>query len=74
MPALEALKRKIKTADDLQSVVKTMKALAAVNIHQYEKAVESLADYNRSVEMGFQVALRGRPVYSALMRAWLCAR
>ena len=35
-----------------------MKALAAVNIRQYEKAVESLAEYNRAVETGFQVLLK----------------
>jgi F-type H+-transporting ATPase subunit gamma len=37
-----------------------MKALAAVSIRQYERAVESLADYNRTVEMGFQILLRER--------------
>jgi F-type H+-transporting ATPase subunit gamma len=42
-------------------VVKTMKALAAVNIRQYERAVESLNDYNRAVEMGLQVVLLDRP-------------
>jgi len=38
-----------------------MKALAAVNIRQYERAVESLQDYSRAVEMGLQVVLRDRP-------------
>jgi F-type H+-transporting ATPase subunit gamma len=38
-----------------------MKALAAVNIRQYERAVESLEDYNRTVEMGLQAVLRSRP-------------
>jgi F-type H+-transporting ATPase subunit gamma len=36
-----------------------MKSLAAVNIRQYERAVESLADYNNTVEMGLQIVLRG---------------
>ncbi len=58
MQTPEELKRKIETAGDLQSVVKTMKALAAVSIHQYEKAVQSLREYNRTVEMGIQVLLR----------------
>lgn len=57
MQTVESLKRTIKSAQDLQSVVRTMKALAAVSIRQYQKAVESLADYNRTVEMGMQVAL-----------------
>ncbi|MCX7982996.1 MAG: F0F1 ATP synthase subunit gamma [Syntrophales bacterium] len=55
------MKRKIKSAQDLHSVVKTMKALAAVSIRQYQRAVESLADYNRTVEMGFHVILKYRP-------------
>lgn len=38
-----------------------MKALAAVNIRQYEKAVESLTEYNRTVEMGLQILLRNKP-------------
>jgi F-type H+-transporting ATPase subunit gamma len=35
-----------------------MKALAAVSIRQYQRAVESLADYNRTVEMGLQIVLK----------------
>lgn len=58
MQTIESLKRTIKSAQDLQSVVRTMKALAAVSIRQYQKAVESLADYNRTVEMGLQIALK----------------
>jgi F-type H+-transporting ATPase subunit gamma len=58
---LQALKRTIDSVQDLQSIVRTMKALAAVSIRQYEKALESLVDYNRTVEMGSQVALRHRP-------------
>jgi len=60
MPSIELLKRRIRTAGDLRSLVRTMKALAAVSIRQYERAVESLADYNRTVEMGFQILLRER--------------
>lgn len=60
MQTTESLKRKIKSAEDLQSVVKTMKALAAVSIRQYQRAVESLLDYNKAVEMGLQVALKYR--------------
>jgi F-type H+-transporting ATPase subunit alpha len=41
MQTHEALKRKISTAEDLQSVVRTMKSLAAVSIRQYQRAVES---------------------------------
>ena len=58
MQTTESLKRRIKSAGDLLSVVKTMKALAAVRIRQYQKAVESLDDYNRTVEMGLQIVLK----------------
>ncbi|MBO9999612.1 MAG: F0F1 ATP synthase subunit gamma [Cyanobacteria bacterium SID2] len=57
---IEALKAQIHSVRDLQSVVKTMKALAAVSIRQYERAVESLADYNQTVETGFQILLKYR--------------
>jgi F-type H+-transporting ATPase subunit gamma len=50
----------MKSAGDLLSVVKTMKALAAVSIRQYQRAVESLRDYNRAVEMGLQIVLKER--------------
>lgn len=61
METIESLSRKIKTAKDLQSVVRTMKALAAVNIRQYEKAAESISGYYRTVELGLQVLLKNRP-------------
>jgi F-type H+-transporting ATPase subunit gamma len=58
---LEALRRRIHNVEELHSVVTTMKAMAAVSIRQYEQAVESLSEYNRTVEMGLQIALRHRP-------------
>ena len=61
MATVEELKHQIATADDLQSVVKTMKALAAVSIRQYEKAVESLTEYDRTLEMGWQILLHRYP-------------
>ena len=60
MQTLEALTAQINSIEDLQSVVKTMKALAMVSIRQYETAVTALADYNRTVEMGLQILLRHR--------------
>jgi len=60
MQTIESLKRTIKSTEDLLSVVKTMKALAAVSIRQYQRAVESLTDYNTTVEMGLQVVLKKR--------------
>jgi F-type H+-transporting ATPase subunit gamma len=54
-----SLRRKIDGAGDLQSVVRTMKALAASSIGQYEKSVRALADYYRTVELGLGLCLRG---------------
>lgn len=42
-----ALRRKIGSARDLKSVVRTMKASAASAIGQYERSVAALADYAR---------------------------
>ncbi len=53
-----SLRRKIHSAGDLQSVVRTMKALAASSIGQYEKSVQALADYYRTVELGLHVCLK----------------
>ena len=47
----EELGRKIGSATDLQSIVRSMKALAASNIGQYEKAVGALQEYYRTVEL-----------------------
>jgi len=58
MQSLEALKKKITTARDLLGVVKTMKRMAAINIQHLEKAVASLADYERNVGLGWQALLR----------------
>ena len=56
----ESLKITIDTIQDLYSVVKTMKSYSAVNIRQYEQAVDSLGEYTRTVEMGFHILLRER--------------
>ncbi|MFH0998480.1 MAG: F0F1 ATP synthase subunit gamma [Pseudomonadota bacterium] len=53
-----SLRRKIGGAGDLQSVVRTMKAVAASSIGQYEKSVAALADYYRSVELGLSACFR----------------
>jgi len=53
-----SLHRKIVGAGDLQSVVRTMKAVAASSIGQYENSVRALADYYHTVELGLGVCLR----------------
>jgi F-type H+-transporting ATPase subunit gamma len=68
METLGALQRKITSTETLLSVVKTMKALAAVNIRQYEKAVTSLQEYNRAIELGLQAVLKMSPKGGATAR------
>ena len=59
--ALESMRRRIDSAEDLYGVVRVMKALAAASIRQCELAVESLAEYNRTIETGLQIVLWNRP-------------
>jgi F-type H+-transporting ATPase subunit gamma len=59
---LASLRRKIGGAGDLKSVVRSMKALAASSVGQYEKSVLALADYDRTVELGLAVCLRNRGI------------
>ena len=54
----ESLTRKISTAQDLAGVVRSMKAVAASSIGQYERAAESLHDYYRAIELGLSACLR----------------
>ncbi|HOB45301.1 MAG TPA: F0F1 ATP synthase subunit gamma [Zoogloea sp.] len=53
-----SLRRKIATAGDLESVVRTMKAMAASSIGQYENAVRALDDYDRTVQLGLLACFR----------------
>jgi F-type H+-transporting ATPase subunit gamma len=55
---MASLRRKIGSAGDLQSVVRTMKALAASSISQYEQSARALADYYRTVELGLSICVR----------------
>jgi F-type H+-transporting ATPase subunit gamma len=61
MEELESLKRKIKNARDLKLVVRVMRTISASNIREYEQAVESLSEYNRTIEMGLQVVMMHKP-------------
>ena len=55
---MASLRRKISSAGDLKSVVRTMKTLAASSVGQYEKSVRALADYYRTVELGLGACFR----------------
>jgi F-type H+-transporting ATPase subunit gamma len=60
--SVEILRRKIANAGTLGSVVRTMKTLAAINIRQYEAAVNALGDYYHNVELGLAECLVGTEV------------
>ena len=62
METLEAIRRRIKSTEDLESVVSTMKALSTVHIRQYERAVESLRRYQRTIDLGLKVVLQSRRI------------
>lgn len=53
-----SLRRQSSSAGDLQSVVRSMKALAAASISQYEQSVLALGDYYRTVELGLSLCFR----------------
>jgi F-type H+-transporting ATPase subunit gamma len=53
-----SLRRQIGGAADLQSVVRTMKAVAASSIGQYEESVRGLAGYSRAIELGLGACFR----------------
>jgi len=55
METLASLRRQKQSATELQSIVKSMKTLAAANIWQFERAVTSLKDYERTIELGLQI-------------------
>jgi F-type H+-transporting ATPase subunit gamma len=52
METLESLSRQIVGAGELKSIVRTMKAMSASNIGQYQAAVASLNDYYISIALG----------------------
>ena len=54
------LRRKLDSARELQSVVRSMKALAAASVGQYERSLHALVDYTRTVELGLSLCLRER--------------
>ena len=56
--SITSFRRKISSAKNLQSVVRSMKALAASNIRQYEESVRALSDYYHTVELGLSLCLR----------------
>jgi F-type H+-transporting ATPase subunit gamma len=55
--SLDGLRRKLNGAEQLGAVVRAMKAISASSIAQYEKAIEALGQYQRSVELALSLCL-----------------
>jgi len=60
MDTLESLADALETTGDIQSIVRTMKALSSVSIRQYEQAEQAMAAYAHTVELGLTAVLRQR--------------
>ncbi|MBU4529281.1 MAG: F0F1 ATP synthase subunit gamma [Hoeflea sp.] len=58
METLESLSDALETTGDIQSIVRTMKALSSVSIRQYEQAEAAMASYAHTVELGLIAVLR----------------
>lgn len=61
MSTLEELTRHIESAEDLQSVVGTMKALSVAGIRTHEAAERAMGRYLSTVERALQVVLKALP-------------
>ncbi|GBL45590.1 ATP synthase gamma chain [Sulfuriferula multivorans] len=64
-----SLRHKIASAGELEAVVRTMKAMAAASIGQYENAVRSLDEYYRTVQLGLVACFRQGEPWGAVMPA-----
>ena len=56
--SLETIRHKIASAEQLESVIRTMKAQAASSIGQYEIAIQSLTDYYHTIELGLTACFK----------------
>jgi F-type H+-transporting ATPase subunit gamma len=68
MDTLESLRQKLEGAQEIKSVVRTMKAVAASNIGQYEQAVKSLDDYFRTIALGIIAYFRQENIESISLK------
>lgn len=63
--SLEGMQRRIASTQSLRTLVRTMKTLAAVNVHHFQEAMVSLKEYDRTVQLGLQVVLKRASVRAA---------
>lgn len=57
MPGLQAIKSSINSAENLQSIVSTMKAHASSNINQFQNAANASREYRKVLDMSLYVVL-----------------
>jgi F-type H+-transporting ATPase subunit gamma len=60
LKTLKELRRRIGSVEDMESVVSTMKSLAAARIRQYETAADATQSYGETVELALQILMRSR--------------
>jgi F-type H+-transporting ATPase subunit gamma len=58
METLDTLRRRIDSARDLHGIVRTMKALSAASIRQFERSVEAIGVYDQTVKNGLRILLQ----------------
>lgn len=63
---LERQRRRLQSVEELRSVVRTMKRLAAASLRQHEAAALRLGEYFRTVEIGFRVLLEDPRTHAIL--------
>jgi F-type H+-transporting ATPase subunit gamma len=66
--SVASLRHKISSAEELEAVVRTMKAMAASSIGQYENAVRSLDDYYRTLQLGLSTCFQQHEVAATTSR------
>lgn len=65
MTRVRDARRRLTAAEDLRSIVRTMKAMSAAAIRQFEDAEAALREYDRTVHRGLQAVLRVVPATEA---------
>lgn len=57
MQTLQALQKSIHSAENLKSIVRTMKAHASSNIHQFQHAAQASMNYRKVLDMALYISL-----------------
>lgn len=61
MSTLEMLRARIESTEDLQSLIRSMKSLAAANVHQFDGATTSLRAFRETIDLGLQALFMQHP-------------